>query len=405
LRGRSLAGNAGAALVGALVGALVVLGVDGLSRTPHRGSVRGFESGPRTTLDSPRDYAPKDGRILLAWSPGGLPPRTEAALERLGGVRAATSVVAGVDWIGATIAPDGTPLDAPPRGYTIPWEVAVIEPREYAAFVPAAERDLVLGLGRSEALLAETEAQLRAAGEGLEVDLGDRSVRAAAVVSDVATNGYEALLTGPVPKEWTRADRFVLVRLRAGGRRGAVRRTILDLLPAGKVLRIRGQGETPFLRYGDAVQSQTIIKANFGEFAARPESDGTISIEPGWVARNIRRARVPVLGTITCHRALFPQLREALREIVAEGAAYVIHRGPGGYGGCYSPRFISRQPGGRLSHHAWGIALDVNVSENAFGTAPDQDARLVDTMEAWGFTWGGRWLIPDGMHFEWNRWP
>jgi hypothetical protein len=45
------------------------------------------------------------------------------------------------------------------------------------------------------------------------------------------------------------------------------------------------------------------------------------------------------------------------------------------------------------------------VSENAFGTKADQDARLVDTMERWGFTWGGRWIVPDGMHFEWNRWP
>ena len=22
-----------------------------------------------------------------------------------------------------------------------------------------------------------------------------------------------------------------------------------------------------------------------------------------------------------------------------------------------------------------------------------------------GFTWGGRWVVPDGMHFEWVRFP
>jgi D-alanyl-D-alanine carboxypeptidase len=25
--------------------------------------------------------------------------------------------------------------------------------------------------------------------------------------------------------------------------------------------------------------------------------------------------------------------------------------------------------------------------------------------ERWGFTWGGRWLVPDGMHFEFLRFP
>jgi hypothetical protein len=125
--------------------------------------------------------------------------------------------------------------------------------------------------------------------------------------------------------------------------------------------------------------------------------------DPGWVRRNIVRARVPMLGEITCHRALFPQLRGALEEVVADGLAYLID--PDQYAGCYNPRFIDRRPGGRLSHHAWGVAIDLNWRDNAFGTRPDQDRRLVERMERWGFTWGGRWLIPDGMHFEWNRWP
>jgi hypothetical protein len=30
--------------------------------------------------------------------------------------------------------------------------------------------------------------------------------------------------------------------------------------------------------------------------------------------------------------------------------------------------------------------------------------RIVDLIEAQGFTWGGRWIIPDGMHFEWQSW-
>jgi hypothetical protein len=96
-------------------------------------------------------------------------------------------------------------------------------------------------------------------------------------------------------------------------------------------------------------------------------------------------------------------LRHALEEIQAEGLAFTIDAGD--FGGCYSGRFIDSNPGGRLSHHSWGIAIDLNVGENRPGTRSDQDPRLVRIMERNGFTWGGRWLIPDGMHFEWVRFP
>ena len=159
--------------------------------------------------------------------------------------------------------------------------------------------------------------------------------------------------------------------------------------------------EQPFLRYGDAVHPQMIIKREFGEFAGRPLADGRIAIDRRWVRQNIRRAAVPILGEVTCHRALFPQLRRALRSLQGEGLEHLIT----GYAGCYSPRFISSIPTGRLSHHAWGIAFDINNSDNPFGAEPNLSPKVVDVIEEWGFTWGGRWLIPDGMHFEWQSWP
>ena len=399
-----LAGASLWALAGAIVGGVVVLGADGLTRPagpvakvpgPSGAALQSAPPGPR--------YPKGDSRILLAWSPGGLPVHSEKALERVPGVRAATTVFAGLDWLRRSRAPDGTLIDAPRKGFSIPLELAVIEPREYARFVPAAERDLVLSLRPGDMLLAETEARLRGYGEGLELKLRDRSVDVSAVVSDVAANGYEGLLAGRVPPAWTRADRFALVRLGRPRARHAVRARLLELLGPGGLLRTRSREDTPFLRYGDAVQSQMVIKENFGEFAARPLPDGTIAIEPHWLRQNIRAQVLPLLGRVVCHRSLFPQLRQALREAVSKGFAYVIDAAE--FGGCFSPRFINREPGGRLSHHAWGIAVDLNVSENAFGTKADQDTRLVETMERWGFTWGGRWIVPDGMHFEWNRWP
>ena len=70
------------------------------------------------------------------------------------------------------------------------------------------------------------------------------------------------------------------------------------------------------------------------------------------------------------------------------------------FDGCFSARFVLSSPSASISHHAWGAAVDVNADTNRFATSPSQDPRLVDVMRRWGFTWGGDWIVPDGMHFE-----
>ena len=54
-----------------------------------------------------------------------------------------------------------------------------------------------------------------------------------------------------------------------------------------------------------------------------------------------------------------------------------------------------------LSHHAYGCALDINATENAFGShqAFDLPIELVRLLEGVGFYWGGRYH--NYMHFEW----
>jgi hypothetical protein len=55
-----------------------------------------------------------------------------------------------------------------------------------------------------------------------------------------------------------------------------------------------------------------------------------------------------------------------------------------------------------VSRHAWGAAVDINAAANPFGSLGTQDPRLVAVMKEWGFTWGGDWLSPDPMHFEYG---
>ncbi|HEY1134474.1 MAG TPA: M15 family metallopeptidase [Nocardioides sp.] len=145
-----------------------------------------------------------------------------------------------------------------------------------------------------------------------------------------------------------------------------------------------------------AVLTGGSVAAAVGTFNYTVLSGGRIAPDPAWVSENIRTQQVPILGTVTCHKVMLPQLEAALREIVERGLADKIH--PGEYGGCYYPRFIANttQP----SLHSFGIALDLNVPGNGRGTVGAIDRSVVQIFKKWGFAWGGDWGWTDPMHFE-----
>lgn len=140
------------------------------------------------------------------------------------------------------------------------------------------------------------------------------------------------------------------------------------------------------------------VASAIGSFRYEWFADGTVAPDPAWVSANIRTETVPILGRVTCHRLMLPQLRGALQEIVDAGLARSVDAGD--YGGCYVPRFIGRDPSRGLSLHTWGIAVDLNVASNQMGTVGALDRRVVAILGRWGFSWGGTWRVPDPMHFE-----
>lgn len=135
-----------------------------------------------------------------------------------------------------------------------------------------------------------------------------------------------------------------------------------------------------------------------GTFEYEYLEDGTVRPDPQWVAANLRTESVPILGRVTCHRVMLPQLRAALAEVRRQGLAGAID--PGDFGGCYAPRFIGHDPAKGLSLHTWGIAVDLNVAQNQRGTPGRIDRRVVRIFQRWGFAWGGDWSWTDPMHFE-----
>jgi hypothetical protein len=134
----------------------------------------------------------------------------------------------------------------------------------------------------------------------------------------------------------------------------------------------------------------------FGAFSYRYYRDGTIQPDARWVRENITTRSVPILGAVTCHRLMFPQLRGALRDVQRAGLASKIHS----YNGCYVPRFMERDPSHPISLHTRGIAIDLDSATNQRGTRGTMDPRVVQIFKRWGFRWGGDWSWTDPMHFE-----
>ncbi|MEN8705913.1 MAG: M15 family metallopeptidase [Nocardioides marinisabuli] len=123
---------------------------------------------------------------------------------------------------------------------------------------------------------------------------------------------------------------------------------------------------------------------------------GRIAPAESWVRTHITTAQVPILGSVTCNKAIIPQLTAALREVVETGLADEIN--PGEYAGCYYPRFIAGST--TLSNHSFGLALDLNTPGNQRGTVGEMDRTVVAIFKKWGFGWGGDWRYTDPMHFE-----
>ncbi|MCW2868656.1 MAG: D-alanyl-D-alanine carboxypeptidase [Marmoricola sp.] len=147
--------------------------------------------------------------------------------------------------------------------------------------------------------------------------------------------------------------------------------------------------QTAFLTGGSVARA-------VGSFSYTANPDGTVRPDPRWVAANIRTETMPIIGSVTGHRVMLPQLRSALGEVVTRGLSSKIYH----FDGCYVPRFIARDPSKGLSFHTYGTAVDLNASDNQRGTVGRMDRAVVAIFEKWGFDWGGTWHYTDPMHFE-----
>ncbi len=147
------------------------------------------------------------------------------------------------------------------------------------------------------------------------------------------------------------------------------------------------------------------IVATFGDIRQYILGDG--SLDPKWQADFLTRIELPFplnlswdpatsVTQMTCHQRLAEGFSEVFQRMRAQGLQAKIQT----FGGCFS--FRPQRTGGRLSTHAWGIAIDLNPLSNAQGTAGDMAVEVVEVFEDAGFEWGGEWegRSRDPMHFQ-----
>ncbi|HSD49354.1 MAG TPA: M15 family metallopeptidase, partial [Actinomycetota bacterium] len=348
---------------------------------------------------------PQPAQAFLVWTSGGMPEGFRSAVRGLHGIKRSVVIASDNAWLERSWSGQGEVVDDPRPGFSIPFEVAAVDPAEFAPFLPPADRSVTLALADGQGILGESSAKFRGLGPGAVLRFGDVRIEVAAILPDELVGANELMVSREVGRAiGVTHDRYALVVPNSARTAGGVERLLRPILPRHPPSKVRAPGDTPYFRQGDAVLPPVRIKLLFGEFQARPEPgrSGFLELDPAWVRRNIDTQHVPLLGSVTCNVSLFPQLRGVVRELIDRGLGDTIHS----FSGCYSPRHINRIPSAGLSHHSWGIAVDLNVPQgNVFGQTPHQDPRLVDVFEHWGFVWGGTFIVPDGMHFEYRREP
>jgi D-alanyl-D-alanine carboxypeptidase len=302
-----------------------------------------------------------------------------------------------------------TPIQLPAPGFAYPMGTTVLPPEAVGNTMGP---DVSANLAPDALVMGQTSAGLRGAQAGDVVSLvagwgGIVWFRIAAVYPDARIGGTELLMSPQA------GDRLGISSIRSALLWNPTSRAAMDTALANNALvstsiRIRRSWDAPD---PDDTIGMARTKALLGEFTYRVNANGSVTQEAAWQAAHLPSGRRAIgLGiNARCHLSVEPALKAALAEAAARGVSWTINVGDANLaGGCHYPRFNRLTPDsslGFLSRHSWGMALDTNTRGSCQGCIPDfsrttAGCTVVQIFRKYGFAWGGNFLTPDGMHFE-----
>ncbi len=393
----------------AAIAAVVAIAVPVLAAGPDE------IDAPAVALDTAVPASPLAADVVSVYNSGPLDDSVAAAAfaaARDAGGTAAISRSAAVPM--RRVLRGAAVVQQAPSGYAYPMSTTVL-PNGVVGRVMG--RDVSAVLSPSTIVMSALTAGLRGAqaGDTIEVVVAGGAIvtmTIGAVVDDAVTGGTELLMSPAA------ADRLGINRLSQVVIWGFESRSALDQALAARGLittsiRVRRSWDAfdPDLTLGYARTKQAL-----GEFAYRVSSNGSVFVDSAWESANIIYGSVgqsPYRLTLPtgCHRTVRASLAAAMDEAIEAGVADSIDYGHANTaGGCYVRRFNRLTPNssiGFLSRHTWGMAVDTNTLGSCQGCAPPdfvthpRGCDLVRIFRKHGFAWGGNFLTPDGMHFEW----
>jgi D-alanyl-D-alanine carboxypeptidase len=351
--------------------------------------------------------------VVTVFNSGELTGATEAAATAAARQAGSDVAISGSASIAMQRIRRGTAdVQVAPSTMSIPMATTVLDNDVISALMGA---DVSTAMSDTAIVMGAKTASLRGAQAGDSVSLRSSSgeeieYTIGAVVADDITGGTELLMT------WEAAARINLSRrgsvlLWGFASRAAIDQALADNGLVSTKIRIRRSWDAPD---PDSTIGMASTKVLLGEFAYRVNADGSVTQESAWQQANLPPGRVLLNTTVAisarCHKVVEPALRAALAEIVAAGAGGVFNVGDANTaGGCHNPRFSTLSQNssiGFLSRHSWAMAIDTNTRGSCQGCAPPDIATLpggcaaVRIFRKHGFAWGGNFLTPDGMHFE-----
>ncbi len=354
-----------------------------------------FLTPPTSAIPTPGSSAPSAGNWFVVWVTGWIPQGFAADLRDVPGVDVVSVVGVGNAHVVETRNAAGQIIDETKPGFVIPVELHAIDPADHQRFVPSDVYFLLADLAPDQVILGRSSARFHRLGPGGTLTLEDGTTLTVAGVVDDEWVGAAELVTTSPDAITLGADRERYAVVRFEGDREALEPATVVL--TDKSVRVWGEGEVDMFRHADAVQSQIRIKERFGEFSYRPLGGQSVEIDPEWVAANIVMVRLPLIGSITCHRDFAALLRQVMDELESGGNGRIINSGSDN--GCWNARFIAGRRD--LSRHAWGIAADINWGNPHDSLRSPVAPALLAATSAAGITSGHEWVNPDPGHFEW----
>ena len=293
-------------------------------------------------------------------------------------------------------------------GWAFPMAISALP---FEAVGPVMGRDVAAVLAQHQLVMGATSASLRGAQVGDVVDFlgpggGMVSFPIGRIGTDEEVGGTEFVMSFQMA-DFLGGTMATRVLIYGQFDRGAVVNALTATgLYSNPKVKIRHSWDPPD---PDATLSMAATKAVLGEFDiyyAGLSTLGWTSMSASWVQRFLPTIdSYPGGIRARCNVVIKADLYAALQEVYASGLGGLIDVGNvNSYGGCGTGSVrLARitQSLGSVSRHSWGQPIDMNTTSNCQGCVPRMDCRIVRIFRTHNFAWGGNFLTPDGMHFEW----